>query len=131
LRLLLDTHIAFWLAADREQLNSKELALVGMPDTECYLPTVALWELRIKWDSLYRSGEPKGPISPMAALITFRALQLPIIPLVPDIAAATLLHPIEHKDPFDVLLLVHAQELDMKLLTRDKKLRGHPLAHFA
>ena len=67
----------------------------------------------------------------MAALITFRSLLLPIIPLIPDIAATPLRFPIGHKDPFDILLLVHAQELDMKLFTRDKKLKGHPLAHFA
>jgi PIN domain nuclease of toxin-antitoxin system len=131
LKLLLDTHIAFWLATDRDKLNARELKLLSNMDTECYLPTVALWELRIKWESLNKSGEPKGPISPIAALITFRALRLPIVPLIPDIAVTPLHSPIAHKDPFDVLLLVHAQELDMKLLTRDTKLKGHPLAHFA
>jgi PIN domain nuclease of toxin-antitoxin system len=131
LKLLLDTHIAFWLATDRDKLNAREMRPLTSMDTECYLPTVALWELRIKWESLTKSGQPKGPISPMAALITFRALLLPIVPLIPDIAVTPLRSPIGHNDPFDVLLLVHAQELDMKLLTRDKKLKGHPLAYFA
>jgi PIN domain nuclease of toxin-antitoxin system len=33
-----------------------------------------------------------------------------------------------HKDPFDELLLVQAQEEGMRLLTRDAKLVGHPYA---
>ncbi len=36
--------------------------------------------------------------------------------------------PLDHKDPFDELLLVQAQEEDLKLLTADKMLVGHPLA---
>ena len=74
---------------------------------------------------------PLGGVIYMAALLAFRAIQLPNIPLVPDIAATPLSVPIAHKDPFDMLLLVHAQELGMKLLTRDEKLRDHPLAHIA
>ena len=34
----------------------------------------------------------------------------------------------DHSDPFDELLLTVAQETSRKLLTRDEKLRGHPLA---
>lgn len=43
-------------------------------------------------------------------------------------AAAELIPPLTHKDPFDELLLVQAQEEGMRLLTRDAKLMGHPLA---
>jgi PIN domain nuclease of toxin-antitoxin system len=43
-------------------------------------------------------------------------------------AAAELAQPLAHKDPFDELLLVQAQEEGMCLLTRDTKLIGHPFA---
>ena len=36
--------------------------------------------------------------------------------------------PIPHKDPFDELLLVQAQEEGLKFLTADGQLIGHPLA---
>ena len=36
--------------------------------------------------------------------------------------------PILHKDPFDELLLVQAQEEGLKLLTMDRQIIGHPLA---
>ena len=52
-------------------------------------------------------------------------------PLTPEQAAAALIEPLRHKDPFDALLLTQAQELGVRLLTRDGLLRGHPLAYFA
>ena len=55
--------------------------------------------------------------------------------IAPEQAAAPLIEPLRHKDPFDdpfdALLLTQAQELGVSLLTRDGLLRGHPLAYFA
>jgi PIN domain nuclease of toxin-antitoxin system len=131
LRLLLDTHIAYWLIGDTRSLNQAESDILRRADVEIALTAVALWELRLKWQALYRSGDRKGPINPKEALAAFHKLGLPILPLDADIAATPLLHPIVHKDPFDDLLLVQAQQLGMKLFTRDEKLVGHPLAFFA
>ena len=131
MRLLLDTHIAFWLVSDTQSLSHAENAILRRADVEIALTAVALWELRLKWQALYRSGDRKGPINPKEALVAFRRLGLPILPLDADIAATPLLHPITHKDPFDDLLLVQAQQLGMQLFTRDEKLIGHPLAYFA
>ena len=128
MKLLLDTHIAFWLASDRQKLTAQEWALLQNPDVDLFLSAVGIWELRLKWSRLHPSGVPKGPISPLSALAVFTQLKLPIIPLMPEIAAAPLNQPMPHKDPFDELLLVHAQELDMRLFTRDGKLKDHPLA---
>jgi PIN domain nuclease of toxin-antitoxin system len=33
-----------------------------------------------------------------------------------------------HKDPFDEMLLIHAQQLGARFLTRDRLLVDHPLA---
>ena len=43
-------------------------------------------------------------------------------------AASALEVPLDHKDPFDELLLVQAQEEGLRLLTVDRRLVGHPLA---
>lgn len=128
---MLDTHIAFWLTFDQKDLTPREFTLIRDPDTEIIISVVAVWELRLKWHSLHRSGDRKGPLDPMAAIDAFHRLKLPIIALEPHVAATQLREPMAHKDPFDELLLVQAQVLDMKLLTRDGKLKHHPLAHFA
>lgn len=128
---MLDTHIALWLASNERELSADEFSLLRNSDTEIALSVIAIWELRLKWQSLHRSGDRKGPLDPTAVLKAFQRLKVPIIALEPSVAATALRHPIRHKDPFDELLLVQAQELGMKLLTRDGDLKGHPLAHFA
>ena len=90
------------------------------------LSAVAVWELRLKWQSFHTSGTRKGPIDP-AWLVAFAAgVDWEPLPLTFRHAAANLVVPLAHRDPFDELLLVQAQEEGMRLLTRDAKLVGHP-----
>jgi PIN domain nuclease of toxin-antitoxin system len=84
--------------------------------------------LRIKWEKRFVSGERKGDANPQHVLATLRVMSVPIVDLDGDTVAASLSVPIDHSDPFDELLLIHAQQLQMRLLTRDEKLAGHPLA---
>ncbi|MFL5285796.1 MAG: PIN domain-containing protein [Rhodopila sp.] len=55
-----------------------------------------------------------------------KAMDWELLPLTASHAAARLAQPLQHKDPFDELLLVQAQEEGMRLLTRDARLVGHP-----
>ena len=126
MRLLLDTHIAVWAALDPDALTAAERAQLARSDAELVLSAVAVWELRLKWHSLGISGGRKGPLDP-AVIVTFaRAVDWALLPLTAAHAAAALAPPLPHKDPFDELLLVQAQEEGMRLLTRDSKLLGHP-----
>jgi PIN domain nuclease of toxin-antitoxin system len=127
LRLLLDTHIALWLVASQDELSSGEWAILRDPSHDLFLSAVSVWELRLKWDSLHKSGDRKGPVDPGEALEGFKRLRLVVVALEAEVAAAPLAYPIEHRDPFDQLLLVQAQEAGLKLLSRDEKLIGHPL----
>ena len=129
--ILLDTHIAVWLASDYAQLRSSELAIILEPDNEVVVSTVSIWEMRIKWSKHFRSGERKGPVHPRDILVALRDINLVILPLTAEHASAELRVALEHGDPFDNLLLTIAQELGGRLLTRDADLRGHPLAHHA
>jgi PIN domain nuclease of toxin-antitoxin system len=131
LRLLLDTHIAFWLASDYSRLKPGELAAALEPDNDIAVSAASIWELRIKWFKHYRSGERKGPADPLELLVAFKRMNIPVLALSAEHSATGLHHQINHQDPFDELLLTVAQEMGCKLLTRDKNLRGHPLAFHA
>jgi PIN domain nuclease of toxin-antitoxin system len=126
--ILLDTHITVWLATDHSRLRAGELAVILEPDNEIAVSTVSVWEVRIKWLKQFRSGERKGPIDPHDLLLAIRQMNIAVLPLSPEHAAAELQIPLSHRDPFDELLLSIAQELGGRLLTRDAELRGHPLA---
>ncbi len=127
MRLLLDSHFAFWLALKRDVLKPVEFAILGDPSNDLFVASVAIWELRIKWERRFVSGARKGEASPADVLDSLRIMGVELVDLDGDTAVATLSDPIAHSDPFDELLLVIAQERGMKLFTRDSKMAGHPL----
>lgn len=129
--VLLDTHVAIWLASNYSLLRPSELAVILDPDNEIVVSAVSIWEIGIKWSKQYRSGERKGPIDPREMLSALRATKVVFLPLTAEHASSELRTPLNHDDPFDILLLTIAQELNGRLLTRDEKLRGHPLAYHA
>lgn len=129
MRLLLDTHFAVWLATDRDKIRQAEMAAMMEPANELYVSAVSIWELRIKWNRRYRSGGRKGPGDPRQFFDSFREMGLPLISLEPEHAAAALDPPLLHPDPFDELLLTQAEQLGMKLFTRDTALLSHPLTY--
>ena len=128
MRLLLDTHIVVWAALDPDALTQAERKRMAGADTQLVLSAVAVWELRLKWHSFHISGGRKGPIDPPAVVAFAEAMNWELVPLTAGHAAAQLAQPLRHKDPFDELLLVQAQEEGMRLLTRDAKLAAHPFA---
>lgn len=126
MRLLLDTHIAIWAAINERNLTEGERAAIAA--TTPVISAVSIWEARLKWQSFYASGDRKGVIAPDQLLAFALGLDWAVLPLTVQHGAATLQHPSPHGDPFDELLLVQAQEEKLKLLTRDSKMIGHPLA---
>ena len=128
MRLLLDTHIVVWAALDPDALSEAERKHMAGADAPLVLSAVAVWELRLKWYSFHISGERKGPVDPGSIVAFAAAMDWELLPLTARHAAAALAQPLGHKDPFDELLLVQAQEEGMRLLTRDAKLAGHKFA---
>lgn len=126
---LLDTHIAVWLVKDRARLSADEFAIIVDPEIRIAVSAVSIWEIRIKWHNFFASGDRKGPMGPDEMLAGLQKLGLTVLPLEAEHCAAALRHPVAHRDPFDDLLLTVAQKLNYRLLTRDRKLRGHPLSY--
>lgn len=128
MKLLLDTHIAIWTALDPDRLTMDERRMMEQAEAPLVLSAVTVWEARLKWHSFHVSGSRKGPVEPASLLAFAKAMRWEMLPLSPWHAVARLAHSLDHKDPFDELLLVQAQEEGLRLLTRDTKLSGHPLA---
>nr|WP_294545229.1 type II toxin-antitoxin system VapC family toxin [uncultured Rhodopila sp.] len=128
MRLLPDTHMVVWAALDPDALTAAERKHMAATDRPLVLSAVSVWELRLKWHSFHISGVRKGPLDPAAVVAFAQAMDWELLPLTAAHAAAGLDHPLGHKDPFDELLLVQAQEEGMRLLTRDARLAGHPFA---
>jgi PIN domain nuclease of toxin-antitoxin system len=126
--LLLDTHYVFAIAGSPGRLTGTEINfLAGYPD-RFVVSAVSIWEMRLKWDALYASGDRKGPLDPAQALRILAGQSVDFLPLTAAHAATLLHEPISHGDPFDEILLVQAQLEGLRLLTRDARLLGHSLA---
>jgi PIN domain nuclease of toxin-antitoxin system len=128
MRLLLDTHFLVWLATNERLLRAPERRMLESVEHEVVVSTVSIWELRIKDLAHARRGGSASPLSAAHAIAFATGNDIPI--LAPEAAdyAATLSPPLDHGDPFDEMLLVHAQQLGARLLTRDARLIGHALA---
>ncbi|MGK6320855.1 type II toxin-antitoxin system VapC family toxin [Sphingomonas sp. DT-204] len=125
--VLLDTHFVIWLAEGGAELTPRERAFLDAQEERAWISAVSIWELRIKWSKVSRNGERKGALAPEAAMLFADKAGIEVAPITGADCVATLHTPLFHKDPFDEMLLVHAQQRGARLLTRDRGLQGHPL----
>ena len=130
MKLLLDTHVLVWFATNRRKLKRREREALVDPSATLLLSTISLWELRAKTRAERRHGTRGLYLDPAGAIDFCIEADVAIEEMtLDDLLAAQLIPEPPHGDPVDEMLLVHARRLDAKLLTRDDKLLGHPLAY--
>jgi PIN domain nuclease of toxin-antitoxin system len=110
------------------RLSERERLVLTSSAVDLYVSAVAIWEMRLKWSAVHPSGERKSPHDPEDVLAALEDQDFVYLPPALSHAARPLQIPIPHKEPFDELLLVQAQEEGLRLLTTDGKLVDHPLA---
>ncbi len=109
--VLVDTHIALWALGDPGRLTADERTLLVNPAVDRCLSPMSVWEAAIK----RVAGRLRAPRHLSAVLAAeFRMLEV-TAPLLE--AAAEL--PRHHGDPFDRVLVAHALQDDLGVLTRD------------
>ncbi len=97
-------------------------------DLELHVSAVSIWEMRLKFNARHPSGARKSPFDPNDVLAALEGQEVTFLPLTMAHAAEALETPLDHRDPFDELLLVQAQVEGLRLLTADRRLAAHPLA---
>lgn len=117
MRLLLDTHFAFWWQTGDPRVTEEVRSLVEAAE-EVFVSGVSLWELTIK-ASL---GKVRIDLSAFAEQVeTMGFTWLPIenahILMLPDLPTFD-----DHRDPFDRLLVAQSMSEPLILLTVDGKL---------
>lgn len=127
MRILLDTSYLYDLMEAPGQLLVSEREFLESVASEFYVSAVSIWEMRLKHDARHRSGARKNPFNPNDVIAVLSGQNVTLLPLTVAHAARKLETPLDHKDPFDELLLVQAQEENLKLLTADRRLASHPL----
>ena len=118
MRILLDTHIFYWLFYDQHKLPSAARTILDDADA-VFVSAVSLWEIAIK----VRVGKLKADIPELlGSLEAANLLELPVLarhtPLVSIL-------PLHHADPFDRLLIAQAITEPLLLLTADPQLKQY------
>ena len=112
----------------RGEFSPAERRFLNENEAQLHASAVSIWEMRLKYHARHPSGARKSPHDPDDAVAMLQEMDVTLIAMTPGHAAATLAHPLDHRDPFDELLLAQAQEEGLRLLTVDRLLAGHPLA---
>lgn len=117
LKLLLDTHIFLWSLLEPEKLRAAVITdLLENPKVEKYLSAASSWEIALK----HAKGHIVLPDAPKV-FVPARMKTAGIKPL--PIAHADVLLvgelPEVHKDPFDRLLIVQANQNNLTVLSDD------------
>lgn len=115
MKLLLDTHVILWAAADSNRLTVAARQLIGDAGNEKFFSVASLWEVAIK-RGLGRADFQCDPAELRQGLLDNAYVELPV--LGSHAMAVANLPPI-HKDPFDRMLVAQARVEGLALLTAD------------
>ncbi len=128
MRILLDTTYLYRFMEATAALTESDLHFFGARDLQLYASAVSIWEMRLKHNARHASGTRKSRFDPNDVIPVLENQGVTFLPMTIRHGARTLETPLGHRDPFDEILLVQAQEEGLKLLTVDRLLIGHPLA---
>ncbi len=122
MNILLDTVTFYRLTMAESRLSKKAIVLCKDPKNTLYLSAISATEMSIK----HASGKFCLPNLP-SIFIPEERLRHGILPLPLDEESATLLAtlPLQHKDPFDRLLICQALAHDLTILTPDTHIRSY------
>ena len=116
MKILLDTQVLkTWLTHDLSRLSAQTIALLQDTGTERYYSNASIWELSLK-EAL---GASNVKLNPHEVVNALKAQGFVELPLTLSVVWGALRTPGTFGDPFDRLLLAHAKQKDLKLLTVD------------
>lgn len=115
---LLDTHTLLWSLFDTVRLGRKGAEIIKNPDLTVSVSVVTFWELSLK----YATGKLElGNVTPDDFPALVRQSGFEVLPLA-ESDAATFHHlpRLEHKDPFDRLLIWQAISRKLTFISQDQ-----------
>ena len=121
MRYLLDTHTLLWSIGQSHRLSTAARDLIRDRANEIVVSTVSLWEISLK----YAIGKLLlGSMAPDDVPMHCESLGFPIVQLDAGDASTyhTLPRTVEHRDPFDRMLVHQCIRMRASLVTRDARL---------
>jgi len=123
MKYLLDTHIFLWVIFDEKKLSEKAKKNIKDLDNQIYISVITYWEISLKYSigKLDLVGIKPDDLPKQALEVGIETLKLS------DnvVSAYYKLPKIEHKDPFDRLIIWQAINENITLISKDKKIEDY------
>ena len=128
MKILLDTHVAIWSIIDTDKLPQDLLNEIENYDNEVYVSMVSVWEVALK---SAKSNE-KIPLDEKKFIEKKKKMDFNILPIktrhIMNLRKLIVKDEnINHKDPFDRMLLSQTDVEDMMFYTKDKALANYKI----
>jgi PIN domain nuclease of toxin-antitoxin system len=117
-RLLVDTHVLLWAAAEPHRLPPSFRERLESPENDVLFSAASIWELAIK----LQIGRISFGVTPEVIAETALQRGFGELPVTAAHAAGVCRLPLHHRDPFDRLLVAQAIHEPARLLTVDRTL---------
>ena len=128
MRLLLDTRVLLWAAAEPDRVPPSFRERIESPDNEVLFSAASIWEIAIK----QQIGRLSPTVTPEEIAVAAVRMGFDELPVTAAHAAGVRRLPLHHRDPFDRLLVAQAIQEPARLLTADEILaRYSDLVEFA
>ena len=125
MNFLLDTHTFLWLDNPSHLLPERVIAIIKNDDTRLFLSYVSIWEIMIK------AGVGKMELRlPLDELIQEQVVtnRLQLLPIeYSHIFALRHLPQLDHRDPFDRMLIAQALQENLIIISRDSQFTKYPV----
>jgi PIN domain nuclease of toxin-antitoxin system len=120
--ILLDTHIAIWLAAEPTRLSKHAKEAIRAARIEGGLAIASITLMELAW--LAENGRIETKLS-VESFVRQCASKMTVLPITPEIAARAVSLPDPYpKDPQDRLIGATALVEGIQLVTRDKQIKN-------
>ena len=119
MKALLDTHAFLWWITDDVRLSPRARTVIADGDNELFFSAASGWKIAIK-ARLGKIQLPSDPASFVPKQLRINAVE----PLAVQMTHAlhVYLLPKHHRDPFDRILVAHAQVDRMAIITADQQI---------
>jgi PIN domain nuclease of toxin-antitoxin system len=121
---LLDTHILLWARLDQKRLTPEQKTVIVSRDEQKFISAVTVWEISLK----YALGKLElGGLTPDEFIAGSYKLGIgAITPTTEQYSTFYLLPKLHgHKDPFDRMIVWHALNSGLTLISSDSKLHEY------
>lgn len=116
MRLLLDTQCWLWWFSEPEKLNEEAIEQIVTETNEIWFSVASVWEIGIK-NAIGKLPLPQPPEDYISTRMTQLGARMLEITASHALRAASL--PLDHRDPFDRMLIAQAQIEDMTIASAD------------